>query len=45
MIIELKNGFILLNGKKYKELNVEEKDYFNQYLIAVKLGANPKLTN
>lgn len=34
--IKLKNGSILVNEKKYKEMNFEEKEFLNEYFKKIK---------
>ena len=40
--IRLDNGTWLINGKKYKDLDRVEKNFFDEFLIAMRLGASPE---
>ena len=35
--ISLESGKFLINGKKYKDLSWEERKFFDEFLVAVKL--------
>lgn len=40
--IELKDAKWLINGKTYKELTTEERDFFDQFLIAMRINFEAK---